>query len=125
MPRIRITKQFKFEAAHFLPNHKGACNRLHGHSYLLEISLEGYPKETGPETGMVMDFGNLKQIVHREIIDKMDHFLLNEIPGLDNPTAENMCIWIWDKLFDWVQGITSVRVWETATAYAEYQGERI
>lgn len=125
MSRLSITKQFKFEAAHVLPNHEGACNRLHGHSYLVEVSIEGYPKETGAEAGMVMDFGNLKQIVNREVIDKMDHQFLNEIPGLENPTAENMCVWIWDKLSKWVPGIANIRVWETATAYAEYKGERV
>lgn len=125
MPRIKITKQFKFEAAHFLPNYEGACNNLHGHSYLLEISLEGYPKENGSEMGMVMDFGRLKKIVNEEIIEKMDHHLLNDIPGLENPTAEKMVVWVWNILFEKLPDIVSVKLWETETSYVEYKGERI
>ena len=125
MSRIKITKQFKFEAAHFLPNYEGACNNLHGHSYLLEISLEGYPKENGSEMGMVMDFGRLKKIVNEEIIEKMDHHLLNDIPGLENPTAEKMVVWVWNILFEKLPDIVSVKLWETETSYVEYKGERI
>ncbi len=120
MPKVSIVKKFKFDSAHCLPNHEGMCQRLHGHSYVLEIGIEGYPQKSGAETGMVMDFGNLKQIVNREVIDKLDHRLINET--IENPTAENMAIWIWETLLVWLPELTFVRVWETDTSYAEYAG---
>ena len=118
MPKVSIVKKFKFDSAHCLPNHEGMCQRLHGHSYVLEIGIEGYPQKSGAETGMVMDFGNLKQIVNREVIDKLDHRLINET--IENPTAENMAIWIWETLmFDaHLKGISKITLWETPSSRA-------
>lgn len=75
MSDIRLTKQFRFEAAHSLEGYDGACSQIHGHSYLLEVTVEGCPLESAghPKDGMVMDFGVLKSIVNREVVDRLDH----------------------------------------------------
>ena len=77
-PYIRITKIFKFETAHSLPGYDGLCKNIHGHSYELQVTVAGYPKEdiSHPKTGMVMDFGDLKKIVRNTIVDKFDHSLV-------------------------------------------------
>lgn len=103
---ISISKRFTFEASHVLPKHPGKCSRLHGHSWVLTVTVMG---PIDPETGLVMDFGELKDVVQRMIIDKVDHqhlgvgnaFISNGVGGLavkyfavldDNfyPTSENL-----------------------------------
>ena len=91
-----IFKEFTFEAAHKLPNvpsdHK--CSRLHGHSFKVEVHVEG---PVNPYEGWVVDFTVLKQVV-QPIIDRLDHAYLNEIQGLENPTSETIAQWLWDQI---------------------------
>ena len=123
---ISICKQFSFEAAHFLPYHKGLCRNRHGHSYKLEVEVRGVPKKgKSPQKGMIMDFGILKQIVNETIIDKLDHTDLNE--NFDNPTAEIMVFKIGSMIREALIAhntgvcLQRVRLYETATAYAEWR----
>ena len=88
-----ITKIFTFDGAHQLPDHPGKCKNLHGHSWQLEVSIFG---QIDSNTGMVMDFGDLKNIVNEKIINILDHSKLNDT--LENPTAENILVWIWDQI---------------------------
>lgn len=102
-----------FEAAHFLPDYAGKCQRLHGHTYKVEIEIEGPVKPDG----MVMDFSVLKGVLRS--VD-LDHQLLNDIEGMDkNPTAENMAVWIAKKLLATpgidMSCLSAVTVWETPT----------
>ncbi|MDR2466219.1 MAG: 6-carboxytetrahydropterin synthase [Prevotellaceae bacterium] len=78
MNRIRLTKRFDFEAAHALTGYDGACRHIHGHSYVLHVTVSGYPSTdpTDPKLGMAMDFGTLKRIVAENIIDRFDHCLM-------------------------------------------------
>ncbi len=87
MTTIRITKEFRFEAAHALKGYDGPCRNIHGHSYQLSVTIAGTPSEdaSSPKKGMVMDFGDLKAIVKENIIDQFDHAL---ILGRDFPSAE-------------------------------------
>ncbi|MBP7898432.1 6-carboxytetrahydropterin synthase QueD [Candidatus Gracilibacteria bacterium] len=87
-----VTKEFTFHASHFLTKYYGRCERLHGHSYKLEVTVEG---DIG-ENDMVIDFGILKRIVVRRVIDKLDHHHLNDL--FENPSAERVCEWIWSQL---------------------------
>jgi 6-pyruvoyltetrahydropterin/6-carboxytetrahydropterin synthase len=89
---MQITKIFHFEAAHHLTDYHGKCERVHGHSYKLEITVEGPVQKNG----MVIDFVILKNIVKKKVIEKLDHHDLNEI--LENPSSENLVQWIWDQL---------------------------
>jgi len=89
-----LTKIFTFEAAHKLTKYHGKCERMHGHSYKLEVTIEGESQENG----MILDFGVLKKIVKEQVLNKLDHYTLNDI--IENPTCENMAQWIWTQLED-------------------------
>ncbi len=91
---MKVTKQFKFDSAHFVPNYYGKCERTHGHTYKLHVTVEG---EVG-ENGMTIDFVILKKMVTKKVLDKLDHQLLNDIIPI--ATAENVAIWIWNQLVD-------------------------
>jgi len=112
-----ITKTFRFEAAHHLPEHRGKCANVHGHSYRLEVALRGPIKDAPGQSdhGMVMDFGDLAQIVRHSVIECLDHQDLNVATGLYT-TAENLAYWIWDRLV--AAGLDEallyrIRLWET------------
>ena len=75
---ISITKEFTFDVAHFLPNHKGLCANIHGHTYKLQVAINGIKNQTEKDTeeGMLIDFSRIKEIVKKEIVDKFDHAFL-------------------------------------------------
>jgi len=125
---MRIFKAFAFEAAHRLPNtpdgHK--CKRLHGHSFRVEIHVDGI---MGLDSGWVVDFGDLKE-AWRPLHDTLDHRYLNEVEGLKNPTSEVLARWIFERLVDRVGQLgpaearlrlVEVRVQETCTSGAIYR----
>jgi 6-pyruvoyltetrahydropterin/6-carboxytetrahydropterin synthase len=118
---MRLFKEFTFEAAHRLPNvppeHK--CSRLHGHSFVVKISVEG---EVGEESGWVMDFGDIKA-AFRPILERLDHYYLNDIPGLENPTSENLARWIWIELKPVLPQLCEVEIRETCTSGCIYVGD--
>jgi len=119
--QVRLAKRFHFEAAHRLPNmpvgHK--CRRLHGHSFTVDIICEGPPH---PETGMLVDFAGIKK-AFQPYYDVLDHNYLNEVEGLENPTVENLAVWIWNKLKHELPQLAVVTVHETLTSQCEYRGE--
>ncbi len=114
-----IFKEFTFEAAHkltLLPTtHK--CSKLHGHSFKVKISIEGGLNELG----WVMDFSELKKICSPHI-EQLDHSYLNEIEGLENPTSENIAIWLWEKIILTLPNIKTISVMETCNSGCEYSG---
>lgn len=99
-----------------LPHHPGRCARLHGHSYRLEVALEGPLQSSGPAAGMVMDFDALSQIVHESVMAALDHRSLNEL--IENPTAEHIVGWIWRRLEPQLPPLVELVLWETQTACA-------
>jgi 6-pyruvoyltetrahydropterin/6-carboxytetrahydropterin synthase len=115
-----IFREFTFEAAHRLPNlppeHK--CTRLHGHSYKVIVTVAG---PVDPELGWVMDFAEIKA-AWKPIDAQLDHYYLNDVPGLENPTSENLAAWIWDRLQTTLRGLASITVRETCTSGCTYQG---
>ena len=115
-----VFKVFRFEAAHLLPNvppeHK--CARLHGHSFRVEVHVAG---PVDPHLGWVMDFADVKA-AFRPLHDALDHRYLNEIPGLENPTSENLARWIWERLLPALPGLRKVVVRETCTSGCVYRG---
>jgi len=118
---MEIYKDFTFEAAHLLPNvpegHK--CGRLHGHSFMVRIAIDG---DVGSDTGWVMDFSDLKA-VFKPIYNQLDHYYLNDIEGLENPTSEVLVKWIWDKLKPNLPELSRIEVKETCTSGCIYIGE--
>ena len=113
-----ITKQYRFEAAHSLPLHDGKCKNLHGHSYLLEITVRGAIQKEGPKTGMIIDFSDLSRIVEKEIIDQWDHQYLNEILPFTT-SAENLAEECYRRLILAGLSIERIRLWETSKCFAE------
>lgn len=111
--RTQVTRTFGFEAAHKLDWHLGACRNLHGHSYRLEVSVEG-PLD---DNGIVIDFADLAAVVRREVIERFDHTYLND--ALDNPTAELLAHTIWQLLVDAGTNVTRLRLWETPESSVE------
>ena len=118
---IEIYKEFHFEAAHRLPNvpegHK--CARLHGHSFHVRLSVCGAAPEP---SGWVMDFGEIKT-AFKPIYDQLDHYYLNDIPGLENPTSENLARWIWQRLQPVLPALSAVEIRETCTSGCIYSGD--
>src|SRR3954452_18448931 len=119
--QAEIFREFTFEAAHRLPyvpdDHK--CSRLHGHSYRIEVRVSG---PVGNETGWVLDFADLKA-AWRPLHDALDHRYLNDVPGLENPTSENLARWIWERLALNLDGLNEVVVRETCTSGCSFRGE--
>lgn len=119
-PDMQIFKEFSFEAAHRLPNvppeHK--CARLHGHSFQVRITVAGEP---GADNGWVMDFADIKK-AFKPLRERLDHYYLNEIEGLENPTSENIARWIWDRLKPDLPELHSVEIRETCTSGCLYTG---
>jgi len=119
---VDIFKEFTFEAAHRLPNvppgHK--CARLHGHSFRVTVHVEG---EVDPSLGWVRDFADLSAGM-KPVIDQLDHYYLNEIEGLGNPTSEILAQWIWERVRPSLPELSQVVVRETCTSGCVYRGER-
>ncbi|KAB2898448.1 MAG: 6-carboxytetrahydropterin synthase QueD [Dokdonella sp.] len=115
-----ISKTFRIEAAHRLPNlpasHK--CSRLHGHSFRIEVHVAG---PLDPQLGWVMDFADLKA-AFQPLFEQLDHNYLNEVPGLDNPTSENLARWVWERLRPVLPLLAAVTVHETCTSTSTYRG---
>jgi len=114
---VIVARVFEFQAAHQLPRHPGKCRNLHGHTYRLEVLCEG---PVDPETGMVLDFADVKQAVRRHVLDVLDHSYLND--HIEYPTAENIAAWIWDRLAVTPLPLAEVRLWETSTCYVVHRG---
>ena len=116
-----IFKVFTLEAAHRLPNvppeHK--CARLHGHSFRVELHVRGEP---GADSGWVMDFADLKA-AFAPLYAQLDHQYLNDVPGLENPTSENLARWIWQQLKPALPLLSEVAVHETCTSGCRYRGD--
>ncbi len=117
-----VTKVFTFDSAHALTQYHGKCERLHGHTYKLEVTVEGEVKDDG----MVMDFVQLKDVVKRDVIDKLDHQNLNDL--FENPSSELLAKWIWEKVSVAEElaaaevKLHEVKLWETATSAVTYRG---
>lgn len=140
---MKITKIFTFDSSHMLDGHDGKCRNLHGHTYKLEITVSGSLVESGAKAGMVMDFTDLKSVVKREIIDPFDHAFIyhteNErerqigtmlegwqmktLPLPCRTTAENMAILMFGRLKKAGLAVCAVKLWETPTSCAQYEGE--
>lgn len=118
---MELRKTFQFEAAHLLPllpeTHK--CRRLHGHSFQVELVVSG---PVDPKLGWVMDYADVTK-TFQPTWEKLDHHYLNEIEGLENPTSENVAVWIWERVKPQLPLLKEVIVAETCTARCVYRGE--
>ena len=119
--RVSLRKSFGFESAHWLPTfpkgHK--CNRLHGHSFRIDVVVEG---EVPEEDGYLVDFGVIKAAI-KPIEEELDHRCLNDIEGLENPTSEMLARWIWNRLAPSLPMLAEIHVHETCTSSCIYRGD--
>ena len=117
---LELRKTFQFEAAHLLPRlpkaHK--CRRLHGHSFSVEVVVTGSCDE---RLGWVMDYADISA-AFKPLWAKLDHYYLNDIPGLENPTSENIAVWIWKRLKPRLPLLTEIVVAETCMSRCVYRG---
>ena len=141
MAVLRITKEFRFEGAHALPGYDGKCRNIHGHSYLMYVTVKGENLNgtSSPKEGMVVDFKQLKAIVNENIVDVLDHALImhavsplsqelaqaypNVIMVDFQPSTENLICWFAQVLSDKLPqgvGLFSIKLYETAGSYAEW-----
>lgn len=123
-----VEKTFRFEAAHVLPKHGGKCARVHGHSYAMKIVCRGISDdlfdpthEDGPEAGMLLDHARITEVVQPIVEAHLDHWFLNESTGLENPTVELLCRWLWDKIRPGLPALYLIHIRETCTAAYTYR----
>jgi 6-pyruvoyltetrahydropterin/6-carboxytetrahydropterin synthase len=118
---IILSKDFEFESAQALPQfpagHK--CRNVHGHSFKITISVRGPVDEA---TGIFYDHAAISDAM-RPLVEQLDHAFLNDVPGLDNPTIENMARWFWEKLHAQLPGLYEITLHETPRARCTYRGE--
>lgn len=116
-----IFKEFTFDSAHSLPHvaadHK--CKRVHGHTYRLKVFVEG-PLVKNLE--WVMDFTDIKDIV-KPVLKDIDHYYMNDIAGLENPTCENIAAWLWNKIKVQLPQLKRIELFETPTTGVIYEGK--
>lgn len=117
---VRLSKSFRFEAAHLLPTfppeHK--CRRLHGHSFRFDVIVAG---DVDPAMGILIDYGDIARLVD-PLVHQLDHYYLNDIEGLSNPTSENLAKWIFDRLKPAMPLLNAIVVHETCSSSCEYAG---
>ena len=120
MKSMEIYKEFSFDSAHYLPHvpdgHK--CKNMHGHTYRLRVFIKG---ELDPRLGWIMDFKELKDAL-APVMEQLDHKLINEIKGLENPTAENITVWIWNTIKPLLPLLSNIELYETPTTGVIYKG---
>ncbi|MBS2027158.1 MAG: 6-carboxytetrahydropterin synthase [Deltaproteobacteria bacterium] len=117
-PRMQVEVDFRFSAAHALPLYEGPCQRMHGHNYKLRVISTA---TLNPKTGIALDFGDVQKVVQREIMPQCDHRVLNDF--MENPTAENVILWMWEKLKGPLPGLLELRLWEQDEFCMVYRGE--
>lgn len=116
-----LSKEFKFDSAHNLVEYHGKCEKLHGHTYRLRVTIKGTPGSDG----MILDYGILKKIVQEKIISLVDHNYLNDI--IPQSTTENLVLWMWSQLQSPLSadnyGLYEIKLWETETSFVTYRGD--
>lgn len=128
--RVLVSKEFTFDAAHHLHCYEGKCKNLHGHTYKVVFGISGF----ADERGLAIDFGDIKEIWKKEIEIYLDHQYLNETLPPMNTTAENIVVWIYEKMKEALQNekkmnryhgvrVEFVRLYETPSSYAEARRE--
>lgn len=120
MSKVEVFKEFTIDSAHRLPNvpvgHK--CQNVHGHTYRIKIVVES---ELDAHLGWVIDFQDINK-AFQPVKDALDHRYLNDIVGLENPTAEQIAIWIWNKIRQEIEFLKEIWVFETPSSGCVFRG---
>ena len=120
-PRVAISKELVFDSAHFITDHPAKCSNLHGGRYALHVTVEG---RVDPVTGCVVDYGYLKRVVTRRVIERFDHHHLNQAaPELGwRSSTEMLCVYVWEQLIDYLPGLAELELYETTQSWCRYRG---
>jgi len=110
-----VSREFSFVGAHQLPHYQGKCERLHGHTWRLRVTVQA---QVGPD-GIAFDFAELGRIVRDKVIEKLDHTFLNDM--IPNPSAENIAYWVWEQLKE--LPLLEIRVWESEDTFVTLRRE--
>ena len=121
MPAATVTKELVFDAAHFITDHPAKCSNLHGGRYLLQVQVSG---RIDPVTGCVVDYGYLKRVANRLVVERFDHHTLNYAAAelAWRSSTEMLCVYIWEQLIDYLPGLSGLRLYETTQSWCDYQG---
>lgn len=121
MPEACVTKELVFDSAHFITDHPAKCSNLHGGRYLLQVQVAG---RIDPATGCVVDYGYLKRVVNRQVVERFDHHHLNyATPELAwRSSTEMICVHVWERLIDYLPGMAGLRLYETTQSWCDYRG---
>jgi len=121
MPTATVTKELVFDAAHFITDHPAKCSNLHGGRYLLQVQVSG---RIDPVTGCVVDYGYLKRVANRLVVERFDHHTLNYASAelAWRSSTEMLCVYIWEQLIDYLPGLSGLRLYETSQSWCDYQG---
>ena len=119
---MQVYRRFRFHAARHLPNldDNHICKQIHGHTFNITVYVNGIIDN---KTGFVIDFFTIDEIFNTKVLNLIDHKLLNDIPGLSNPTSEILCKWIWNKLIDNIQGLSKIKLSDDHGTRIIYTGE--
>jgi len=120
-PKVSVSKELVFDSAHFITDHPAKCSNLHGGRYVLHVTVEG---RLDPVTGCVVDYGYLKRVVTRRVIERFDHHHLNyAAPELGwRSSTEMLCVYIWEQLIDYLPGLAELELYETTQSWCRYRG---
>ncbi len=120
-PRVTVVKEVVFDSAHFITDHPAKCSNLHGGRYKLQVKVAD---RVDPVTGCVIDYGYLKRVVNRRIVERFDHHTLNYVaPELAwRSSTEMLCVYIWEQLIDYLPGMLELQLYETEQSWCHYRG---
>jgi 6-pyruvoyl tetrahydropterin synthase/QueD family protein len=121
MPAATVSKELVFDAAHFITDHPAKCSNLHGGRYLLQVQVSG---RIDPVTGCVVDYGYLKRVVSRLVVERFDHHTLNYAAAelAWRSSTEMLCVYIWEQLIEYLPGLSGLRLYETTQSWCDYKG---
>jgi len=120
-PEVTVVKELVFDSAHFITDHPAKCSNLHGGRYTLQVKVAG---RIDPVTGCVIDYGYLKRVVNRRVVDRFDHHNLNFVASelAWRSSTEMLCVYIWEQLIDYLPGLTELQLYETEQSWCHYSG---
>jgi 6-pyruvoyl tetrahydropterin synthase/QueD family protein len=120
-PEVTVSKELVFDAAHYITDHPAKCSNLHGGRYLLHVKVRD---RVDPDTGCVVDYGYLKRVTSKRVIDRFDHHNLNYEAGelAWRSSTEMICVFIWEQLIDYLPGLVELELYETPQSWCNYRG---
>jgi len=123
-PEVTVVKELVFDSAHFITDHPARCSNLHGGRYTLQVKVAG---RIDPVTGCVIDYGYLKHVVNKQVVECFDHHNLNYVTSelAWRSSTEMLCVYIWEQLIDYLPGLVELQLYETGQSWCHYSGPKL